>query len=72
MRHIKKSYSSKRDYKNTSYLFNYSSLQYIKIHSRMHPIEPHLKNFLGRAYPKLDSQKKYTTIHTALQHKQNK
>ena len=23
----------------------------MKVHSRMHPIEPYLKNFLDRAYP---------------------
>ena len=31
----------------------YSTLIYIKIHSRMHPIELLLKKFLGRAYPRI-------------------
>ena len=41
---------SECDHKMHNVFGNYSSLNYIKIHSRMHPIEPFIKNFLGRAY----------------------
>ena len=43
---------------------NYSSHNYIKIHSRVHPIELFIKNFLGRAYPRISSINKIEQRYT--------
>ena len=48
---------SKRDYKMHNILENYSSHNYVKIHSRLNQVEPFLKIFLGSHTLKSPSSK---------------